>query len=84
MLFVPETGDELAEKMERMISSLKTCIKLPAADYFLSVSLGTASVPKDEKDYVRLFQMADEALYAAKRAGKNRWIAYGNHHPDAM
>ena len=84
LLFVPETGDELAEKMERMISSLKTCIKLPAADHFLSVSLGTASVPEDEKDYVRLFQMADQALYAAKRAGKNRWIAYGNHHPDAM
>lgn len=76
LLFLPETGDALAEKMERLLKRLKEYIQLPVADSRFCVSVGTASVPKDEKDYNRLFQMADEALYAAKRAGKNRWIAY--------
>lgn len=76
LLFLPETGDALAEKMERLLKRLKEYIQFPVADSCFCVSVGTASVPNDEKDYKKLFQMADEALYAAKRAGKNRWIAY--------
>ncbi|MGN1370285.1 MAG: GGDEF domain-containing protein [Aristaeellaceae bacterium] len=76
LLFLPETGEELAEKMERLLQRFKEYIQLPVAGSCLCVSAGTASVPDDETDYQRLFQMADKALYAAKRAGKNRWIAY--------
>lgn len=75
LLFLPETADACAEKMESLFKRLKESIQLPDKGTFC-VSAGTASVPSDAKDYETLFQIADEALYAAKRAGKNRWIAY--------
>lgn len=74
LVFLPETGDELVEKMERMLKRLKEYIQFPVADFCFCVSAGTASVPNDETDYNRLFQLADEVLYAAKRAGKKRLI----------
>lgn len=36
------------------------------------ISIGVASFPADAADSVSLFQRADEALYRAKEAGKNR------------
>lgn len=36
------------------------------------ISIGVAGFPEDASDAVSLFQRADEALYRAKQAGKNR------------
>ena len=36
------------------------------------ISIGTASFPESADDAKSLFQRADEALYRAKRAGKNQ------------
>ena len=36
------------------------------------ISIGVAAFPEDASDAVSLFQRADEALYRAKQAGKNR------------
>ena len=47
----------------------------------LTASLGVASVPDDEATTAEdLFRVADEALYSAKRAGKNQVAAI--EHPD--
>jgi len=42
----------------------------------VTVSIGLASYPEDAKDKARLTDMADKALYQAKRAGKNQVYHY--------
>lgn len=42
----------------------------------VSVSIGIAFAPKDGEDFETLYKKADEALYAAKRGGKNRIELY--------
>lgn len=44
----------------------------------ISCSIGGAIAPKQGKDYLTLFRNADEALYNAKKAGKNRALFYNN------
>ncbi|MFH1519392.1 MAG: sensor domain-containing diguanylate cyclase [Candidatus Omnitrophota bacterium] len=39
-----------------------------------TISIGIASYPKDSTNKITLIQKADQALYAAKRAGKNRVV----------
>jgi len=42
----------------------------------ITVSIGVASFPNDSSDPIELVEMADSALYRAKRAGRNRVAAY--------
>ena len=51
----------------------RTPFRLP-----LRVSIGLASWPSDARERDALLERADDALYAAKRAGKNRVVAAGD------
>lgn len=42
----------------------------------ITISIGVASFPEDARDPIQLVEMADSALYGAKRAGRNRVSAY--------
>ena len=42
----------------------------------ISVSMGIALAPENGVEYDVLFHAADQALYAAKKAGKNRYCFY--------
>jgi diguanylate cyclase (GGDEF)-like protein len=66
----------LAEKIRRLIElhSFPGEERQPGGK--LTVSLGVASVPEDSQDSPLLLDAADRALYAAKRAGRNRVMAY--------
>ena len=44
----------------------------------ITVSIGVASFPDDSSDPIELVEMADSALYRAKREGRNRVAAYRN------
>jgi diguanylate cyclase (GGDEF)-like protein len=49
----------------------------PAAQRFqLTVSIGVACFPDDARDPIRLVELADSALYRAKRNGRNVTCAY--------
>ncbi|CAN5239114.1 hypothetical protein BH20ACI1_BH20ACI1_14470 [soil metagenome] len=42
----------------------------------ITISIGVACFPNDSKDPIELIEMADSALYRAKREGRNRVCAY--------
>jgi two-component system, cell cycle response regulator len=44
--------------------------------HHITISIGVASFPEDGRDPIQLVEMADSALYRAKRAGRNRVCPY--------
>jgi diguanylate cyclase (GGDEF)-like protein len=61
-------GALLAEKLRKAIEDLE----IPDLDRRLSASFGVATLPGDAVSSEQLLRAADRALYAAKRAGRNR------------
>jgi diguanylate cyclase (GGDEF)-like protein len=75
VVMIPEATHDaatiLAERLRKQMSNLK--IKdLPP----ISISLGIATFPSDGSDIDDLINKADAAMYAAKRAGRNRVVKY--------
>ena len=52
--------------------------------HHISISVGVASFPSDSSDPIELVEMADSALYRAKREGRNRVAAYRDISPDEL
>lgn len=48
----------------------------PTDSHKVTISIGIASFPEDSTDPIELVEMADSALYRAKREGRNRVRAY--------
>src|SRR6266852_2443380 len=44
--------------------------------HHITISIGVASFPDDARDPIQLVEMADSALYQAKRSGRNRICPY--------
>lgn len=44
--------------------------------HHMTISIGLAAFPDDARDPIELIEMADSALYRAKRTGRNRVCAY--------
>jgi diguanylate cyclase (GGDEF)-like protein len=53
---------------------LRQAVAATTFDPPLRISIGLASWPTDAVDREELLRRADEALYAAKRAGKDRTV----------
>jgi diguanylate cyclase (GGDEF)-like protein len=48
----------------------------PIKTHHITISVGVASYPEDGRDPIQLVEMADSALYRAKRSGRNQVCAY--------
>lgn len=70
MMKVPHEN-VVIKKAEHLISALG--YQMDGVRRPLSASVGAALYPRDGTGYHELFRSADAALYAAKRAGKNRF-----------
>jgi diguanylate cyclase (GGDEF)-like protein len=76
-----EVGEALvaAERIRQEIETRKFSIVRqgqPAETHHVTISIGVASFPNDSSDPIQLVEMADSALYRAKREGRNRVCAY--------
>ena len=54
----------------------------PGGTHSITLSIGVASFPDDSSDPIELIEMADSALYRAKRAGRNQVCAYREVSPE--
>jgi two-component system, cell cycle response regulator len=48
----------------------------PIKTHHITISIGVAAYPEDGRDPIQLVEMADSALYRAKRSGRNQVCAY--------
>ena len=76
-LLLPQTTpDEAAHLVERLRASVaSTRAKVGENWLDITVSIGLTSASRDLLDVNGILRRADEALYAAKRQGKNRLVA---------
>ncbi|MBZ4671083.1 MAG: hypothetical protein JG769_1387 [Oscillospiraceae bacterium] len=70
-------SDFLAEEKASAICGILNSIRLPGKESVkVSGSVGISTYPADGRDYETLLKKADEALYEAKRKGKNRYCKF--------
>jgi diguanylate cyclase (GGDEF)-like protein/PAS domain S-box-containing protein len=77
VVFLPDTGIEGVETVAQRLQRSLALAHLPHPDNGLgrvTVSMGLAALePSDQSSPAQLVQRADQALYAAKRAGRDRY-----------
>lgn len=59
---------------EHLLAATRDCVAGCAKAGPVSASIGYALAPQDATQPLRLLQLADDAMYAAKRAGKDRAV----------
>jgi diguanylate cyclase (GGDEF)-like protein len=76
VVVLPDTGVEEAQRIAESIrQAIEACQRLEGEDVDLSgvtASIGVACFPTHAVDAEGLFRRADDAMYAAKREGRNR------------
>lgn len=75
---------EVAEKLRAAVEALESPYAGTQPLGRLTISSGVASVPEDASSQAALIDAADAALYASKRAGRNKVTAFESgmeHHP---
>jgi diguanylate cyclase (GGDEF)-like protein len=79
VLILPETDPAGALVMAERVRSAVAALKIPVAaskEIGVTLSLGVAGFPADADSAEALIAAADQALYAAKEAGRNRVLYY--------
>ncbi len=75
VLLLPQTPKlgalRVAEKLRQMVEECPFKIEGQQA-IFLTISIGISLFPDDTKNIQELIELADQALYAAKKSGRNR------------
>lgn len=67
---------ECKEQAEKLVHRIFKTVSGIYDDFEVSVSIGVAMAPENGTAYEELFLRADQALYASKHAGKNRYRFY--------
>ncbi len=69
-------AEECVATLERMLSAIVAPITIKNKTVSVSASIGVSIYPIDDQDPDTLLRHADQAMYAAKESGKNRFHIY--------
>lgn len=69
-------GDVLSQRLAALLDALSQGFELSGQTVFVSASIGVALYPTDATQVEDLFKHADQALYSAKGAGRNRFCFF--------
>jgi two-component system cell cycle response regulator len=79
VVILPETDiDAASQKLESLRQSMAStpfALSARGEKINVTISAGLASFPQDGEDALQLFAVADERMFQAKRAGRNRIVA---------
>ena len=62
--------------LKRLIDSIQGQIQVRGELQLVGMSIGVAFFPEDAEDASKLLEHADQAMYWAKREGKNRHVEF--------
>jgi diguanylate cyclase (GGDEF)-like protein len=69
-------AERVRRAVEAHLFSVNNSTAEAAQTFHITISVGISSFPDDAKDAIQLVEMADSALYRAKRSGRNTVCAY--------
>src|SRR5690606_5220946 len=70
------TEAEARALAERVMAAFAQPFKLDGREFFLTLSLGVCRFPQDGEDIARLLVNAENAMFLAKRNGRNNYQVY--------
>jgi diguanylate cyclase (GGDEF)-like protein/PAS domain S-box-containing protein len=68
--------EECSTSLSRLLEAISHPIEIKGKLFEVSASIGVALYPGDDQDADTLLRHADQAMYSAKQAGKNRYHFY--------
>ena len=71
-----DSANDLKVICDRIIKAMKKPLEILGTEVFITVSIGTATYPKDDINSAGLLVKADAALYEAKRSGRDTYRHY--------
>ncbi|WP_035900234.1 EAL domain-containing protein [Labrenzia sp. DG1229] len=76
-IWVPSAKqDQISAQAKQIVERIREPIVVDVAKATIGASVGIAHFPSDGKDRAGLMKAADLAMYDAKKAGKDRFVAY--------
>ncbi|MGR8932869.1 MAG: putative bifunctional diguanylate cyclase/phosphodiesterase [Gammaproteobacteria bacterium] len=75
-----ENTDDCYLSFERLLHAIGQPISIKDMAYQVTASIGVTLYPTDDEDPDTLLRHADQAMYQAKQAGKNRYHVFDPHH----
>jgi len=77
-ILLPELDDlqEPARVAKKIVDAFAQAFTLPGLELFITTSVGVSIYPYDGRDGETLIRNADQAMYLAKEAGRNRFHIY--------
>ena len=68
-----DSEEECALTLNRLLAAINQPVRLDGQAANLSASIGVSLYPRDDEDADTLLRFADQAMYAAKQAGRGRY-----------